>query len=236
MKVNDIYSLLENRGVMVIFEIEKTEHAVPVCKALFNAGISIIVFPLRSSIAETSIKIIKEAIPEMIIGAGTLIQRGQASRTKELGADFALAPGYNSVIAREAKKMDLPFIPGVATPSELEAAVLGGMKVLNIFPACHLGGPEFLKGMNYPYEFLNLHYIPIGGVNEESLNTYASMPQVLTVGGTWITPKNLVRHKQWNEISALAKRAMEIWNANKNTKPQIYYEISNSLGPDYAQV
>jgi len=229
MKINNIYSLIGNRGVMAVFEVENIEDAVPVCKALFAGGISIVELPLRTSVAETSIKIIKDTIPEMIIGAGMLINKGQSKRIKDIGADFASALGYNPAIVREAKKLDLPFVPGVATPSELETAVSDGINVLKIFPAYHLGGTSFLKDMNYSYDFLNLRYIPVGGINEENLNTYASMPQVLTVGGTWITPKNLIRNKQWDEISVLAKRAMKIWNERENSQYRRYYVFRSSF-------
>ncbi|MCL2799402.1 MAG: bifunctional 4-hydroxy-2-oxoglutarate aldolase/2-dehydro-3-deoxy-phosphogluconate aldolase [Endomicrobia bacterium] len=230
MKLNNIDSLFRNRGVMAVFEIENIENAIPVCKALFAGGISIVELILRTPAAETSIKTIKEAIPEMIVGAGILIQKGQSGRIKKLGADFASAPGYNPVIIRETKELGLPFVPSVVTPSELEAAISDGINVLRISPAYNLGRMPFLKSMNYQNDFLNLNYIPVGGVNEENLNAYASMPQVLTVGGTWITPKDLIINKQWDEISALAKRAMKIWNANKNPKSQIYYEISRIGG------
>ncbi|MDR1195441.1 MAG: bifunctional 4-hydroxy-2-oxoglutarate aldolase/2-dehydro-3-deoxy-phosphogluconate aldolase [Endomicrobium sp.] len=211
METNDIRSLLKNKGVLAVLEIENIEDAAPVCEALIDGGISGIELALRTAAAEPSIKIIKEKVPQMIIGAGTLIQKGQARRIKYLGADFALSPGYNPAIALEAKEAQLPFVPGIATPSELEAAVFAGIRVLKFFPSQALGGVSYLKSMNYPYDYLKLQYIPLGGINSENLGYYADMPQVLAVGGTWIAPKLLIKNKAWDEITFLARRAIKTW-------------------------
>jgi 2-dehydro-3-deoxyphosphogluconate aldolase/(4S)-4-hydroxy-2-oxoglutarate aldolase len=215
MDMEDIHAALASKGVIAVLEIENQQDAVPACKALLDGGISVIELALRTQAAEPSIKIIKTSLPQMMIGAGTLIRKGQAQRIKNLGADFALAPGYNAKIVHEAQKAELPFIPGIATPSELESAVSEGLRVLKFFPAEPIGGISFLKSINYPYSYLDLRYVPLGGVNEENLASYAGVPQVLAVGGTWIAKEEFIKNKQWNKITALARVAMQIWSKNR---------------------
>jgi len=212
MQDNELYSLLSKKGIIAVLEIDRVEDAADISRALLAGGISAIELALRTTAAEPSISIIKKETPQMTIGVGTIIKKGQAKTVKDLGASFGLAPGFNPHILKEAKEADLPFIPGIATPSELEAALFGGVNLFKFFPAEPSGGINFLKSMNNPYNYLNLKYIPLGGVNEENLNSYAELPQVLAIGGTWIAPRNLIKEKQWNEISKRAQNALQIWN------------------------
>ncbi|MDR2191626.1 MAG: bifunctional 4-hydroxy-2-oxoglutarate aldolase/2-dehydro-3-deoxy-phosphogluconate aldolase [Endomicrobium sp.] len=217
-KEHNIDCMLKDKGVLAVIEIERKDYAAPTCEALLAGGICAIELALRTDAAPESIKIIKKTFPQMLVGAGTLISKGQALRVKELGADFALSPGYNPEIAAETKKAKLPFIPGIATPTEIEAAASKGFNVLKFFPAQAAGAAAYLKSIDYPYAYLKLKYVPLGGINEENLSLYASMPQVLAVGGTWVAPKQAIRYGQWRKITALAKRAMEIWNESKYTQ------------------
>ncbi|AEF85863.1 khg/kdpg aldolase [Treponema primitia ZAS-2] len=214
----ELYDLLAPKGIIAVLEIDDPGDAVPLCRALVAGGISAIELALRTEAAEPSIERIARDVPEMTIGIGTIIKSGQAQRVKKLGAAFGLAPGFNPAIAAEAKQANLPFIPGIVTPSELEAALEAGASILKFFPAEPSGGASYLKSLNNPYNYLKLSYIPLGGVSEENIGQYANIPQVLGIGGTWIAQRPLIRAKQWDEISRRAKRAIAIWQAYRGTK------------------
>jgi 2-dehydro-3-deoxyphosphogluconate aldolase/(4S)-4-hydroxy-2-oxoglutarate aldolase len=211
-----LFEILVYKGVIAVLEIDNEQDAVPLCRALVSGGISTIELALRTEAAESSIKRIAAEVPEMIIGIGTIIKRGQAERVKKLGAAFGLAPGFNPIITKEAILTGLPFVPGVSSPSELEAAIEMGAQILKFFPAEPSGGVSYLKSMNHPYNYQKLSYIPLGGLSEENIGFYANTPQVLAIGGTWIAQRSLIKEHQWDEISRRAKRAMKIWEAYRN--------------------
>jgi 2-dehydro-3-deoxyphosphogluconate aldolase/(4S)-4-hydroxy-2-oxoglutarate aldolase len=211
-----LYDVLAPKGIIAVLEIDDPEDAVPLCRALVAGGISAIELALRTEAAEPSIERIANGVPEMTIGIGTIIKSGQAQRVKKLGAAFGLAPGFNPAIVEEAKQAGLPFVPGIATPSELEAALAVGAGILKFFPAEPSGGVSYLKSLNNPYNYLKLSYIPLGGVTEENIGQYANCPQVLAIGGTWIAQRPLIKAKQWDKISRSASRAITIWQAYRN--------------------
>jgi 2-dehydro-3-deoxyphosphogluconate aldolase/(4S)-4-hydroxy-2-oxoglutarate aldolase len=208
--------ILSKKGIIAVLEIDDEADAAPLCRALVKGGITAIELALRTEAAEPSIKRIAAEVPEMTIGVGTIIKSGQAARVKKLGAAFGLAPGYNCMIADEARDAGLPFIPGITTASEIEGALAAGAHILKFFPAEPSGGVPYLKSINTPYNYLKLSYIPLGGVNEENLGSYANTSQVLAIGGTWIAQRPLIKAKQWEEIENRAKRAMRIWQAYRS--------------------
>ena len=148
----------------------------------------------------------------MCVGIGTVIKPGQAIRVKELGAHFAVSPGFNPRIVEEAFKAELPFAPGIATPSELESAVEMGCSILKFFPAVPMGGVSYLKSMNGPYGYLGLRFVPLGGVSLDNLEEWASYKPVISVGGTWIAKKEIIRAGEFNRIRENASKAVEAWN------------------------
>jgi len=156
----DIFKRVTDSGIIAVLELEKASNAVPAIDALLAGGITAIELTLRTDAAIDSIKAIAENRPEMTIGVGTLLFPGQIVQIIEAGAHFAVSPGFNPIIADEAKRCGLSFAPGIATPSELEAALSKGCAVLKLFPAEPLGGVDYLKSMNNPYAYLGLSYIP----------------------------------------------------------------------------
>lgn len=208
---NYIVEELKKRGILAVLEFTDVEQAVPTAKALVKGGITAIELALRTEAAEPSIRAIAEGVPEMLIGIGTVIKRGQAERVKSLGAHFAVAPGFNPTILEEAKKVDLPFAPGIVTASELEGALEYDCNVLKLFPAEPLGGVKYLDSMAGPYNYLGLKFIPLGGVSLLNLKSWASNSKVLAIGGTWIAKKDLIINKDWAQIEKNAKEAMALW-------------------------
>ncbi|MDR3312422.1 MAG: bifunctional 4-hydroxy-2-oxoglutarate aldolase/2-dehydro-3-deoxy-phosphogluconate aldolase [Spirochaetaceae bacterium] len=213
---SELTPTLAAQGIIAVLEIERTDDAVPVCRALLDGGIGAIELALRTAAAEPSVPLICTGTPEMLIGIGTIIMPGQAERVRELGASFGLAPGFNPVIVAESAACGLPFVPGIATPSELEGVLETGLRLFKFFPAEPSGGVNFLKSMNNPYNYLGMSYIPLGGITEENLGAWANMAQVAAIGGTWIAPRDLINAHNWQEITRRAKRAKRVWNAYRS--------------------
>ena len=213
---DEIKNELIKRGVIAVLEIENVEDAYPTAQALLDGGISAIELALRTKAAEPSIEIIVNKVPEMLVGIGTVIMQGQATKVKSIGAHFGVAPGFNKKIVEEAIQVNLSFIPGICTPSEIEGAIQLGCRTLKFFPAEPSGGINFLKSMNGPYNYLNLSYIPLGGLNMENLEDYAKLSQVIAIGGSWIAKRELINSKDWRIITNNAKLAKKKWDSIKN--------------------
>ena len=128
---------------------------------------------------------------------------------------FGVSPGINPEIVMEASTADLPFAPGIATPSELELAISLGCRVVKFFPAEGMGGLNYLKSINAPYNHLNIRYIPLGGINKDNLACYAQFKPVIAVGGSWIAGRELINEQNWAEITRRAKEARDIWQSNR---------------------
>jgi 2-dehydro-3-deoxyphosphogluconate aldolase/(4S)-4-hydroxy-2-oxoglutarate aldolase len=211
----EVFERVKQSGVIAVLELEHADDAVPVVDALLKGGITAIELTLRTAAAIPSIEIIAEQRPEMTIGVGTVIFPDQVAKISRAGAHFGVSPGFNPVIIDEALRHKLPFAPGIATPSELELAISRGCSFLKFFPAEPCGGIAYLKSMNAPYSYLGLTYIPLGGINEEKLPSYAAMKEVKAIGGSWIAPKNLITEHAWSEISRRAASAKQIWDTGK---------------------
>jgi len=216
----EIQEKIAKEGIIAVLEIESEQNAVPLANALLEGGVSVIELALRTPAAVPSISLIKKEVPQMYIGAGTIIEPGQADMVKKQGAFFGVSPGINPEIVKEAIAADLPFAPGIATPSELEQAISLGCRVVKFFPAEGLGGLNYLKNINAPYNHLGIKYIPLGGVSMDNLTSYAQFSPVLAIGGSWIATKDLINAQNWKEITRRAKEAKDIWNSNrKSTTP-----------------
>jgi 2-dehydro-3-deoxyphosphogluconate aldolase/(4S)-4-hydroxy-2-oxoglutarate aldolase len=208
----EVQDVIAKEGIVAVLEIENEQNAPAVAKALLEGGITVIELALRTQAAIPSISLIAKEVPQMYIGIGTIIEAGQATMVKKYGnARFGVSPGLNPEIVKEAIAVDLPFAPGIATPSELEQAISLGCRVVKLFPAEGMGGLSYLKNINAPYNHLGIKYIPLGGVSVNNLADYAKFRPVLAVGGSWIANKELINDQNWGEITKRAKEAKEIW-------------------------
>jgi 2-dehydro-3-deoxyphosphogluconate aldolase/(4S)-4-hydroxy-2-oxoglutarate aldolase len=194
-------NLLSSR-ILPAVTIEKVTAAVPVARAILRGGLDVMEVPFRTPEAATCIREIIAQVPEMKVGAGTILNQSQLDRCREAGASFALAPGFNPSVVRYARDMGMPFIPGVMTPSEVESAFEMGCAVLKLFPASQLGGAGFLKALHGPYRHLSIRFIPMGGVGLSNMEDYLQQPNVLAVGGSWLAPKSLIRTQNWEQITS----------------------------------
>jgi len=213
----EIQDEIAKEGIIAVIEIESEKNAVPLARALLEGGIKIIELMLRTPAAIPSISLIEKEVPQMYIGIGTIIETGQAAMVKkESGVHFGVSPGINPEIVKEAIAADLPFAPGIATPSELEQAISLGCRVVKFFPAEGMGGLSYLKSINAPYNHLDIKYIPLGGISPDNLTSYAKFVPVLAIGGSWIASKELINAQDWKEITKRAREAKSIW---RNSRP-----------------
>jgi 2-dehydro-3-deoxyphosphogluconate aldolase / (4S)-4-hydroxy-2-oxoglutarate aldolase len=212
----EVSDVIAKEGIIAVLEIENEQNAVDTAKALFEGGVKIIELALRTPAAVPSISLIAKKVPQMYVGIGTIIEQGQAAMVKKFeNVRFGVSPGLNPEIVKEAIAVELPFAPGVATPSDVEQAIFLGCRVVKFFPAEGMGGLSYLKNINAPYNHLGIQYIPLGGVSVNNLIDYAKFSPVLAVGGSWIANKELINARDWKEITKRATEAKKIWLAER---------------------
>jgi 2-dehydro-3-deoxyphosphogluconate aldolase/(4S)-4-hydroxy-2-oxoglutarate aldolase len=205
-----VWTRLRDEGVIAVLTVDRVAHAVPLARALVDGGIGILELTMRTPVAVEAVGEIQRHVPEAVVGIGTIISSAQATEAAAAGAVFGVAPGLNPQVVRAARDRDLPFIPGVVTPSEVERAVDLGCRVLKFFPAEASGGLKYLKSMATPYDHLDLRYVPLGGINAGNLRDYLEDPRILAVGGSWIATRKLIAAEDWATITANAREARAI--------------------------
>lgn len=201
---------LDAARVVAGFSIDEVEDAVPLARALLAGGISVVELTLRTEAGIEATRAIAADVPDMLLGVGTILTPEQAEAVHEAGADFGVSPGLNRLVIEAAQQVGLPFAPGVATPSEVEAAIECGCRFVKFFPAEASGGLAYLRSMAAPYAHLGMKYFPLGGLNADNMAAYLAEPNIPAIGGSWIVKKDLVQKKAWDEITA---RAAEVSSA-----------------------
>lgn len=205
----DLTESLRKSPVVAVLVFEDAADSVPTAQALVRGGVTHVELALRTHVSMDALTAIVAEVPELVVGVGTVLTTEQVHAIKELGVAFAVSPGFNPRVVEAARDCALPFAPGIATPSDIEAAYSLGCSLLKLFPAEPLGGIRYLQSVNAAYRHLGLSYIPLGGVSRENMNDWLALPEVLAVGGSWIAPKDLIESKNWNEIEARARDATE---------------------------
>ena len=191
--------------VVPVVVISDVAQAVPMAQALLDGGVDVIEVTLRSDTALAAIEQISRRVPDMVVGAGTVTRPSQVQRVMEAGARFALSPGFTPALLAQVKASGLPFIPGVASPSEAMVARDEGFELLKCFPVAQLGGPGVLQAWAGPLP--DLRFCPTGGVTLDKLGHFLQLPNVAMVGGSWLTPNHLVQAANWPAITRLARQA-----------------------------
>jgi len=213
---DEVRDAIAKEGIIAVLEIQDENNAVDTAKALLEGGVKVIELALRTPAAIPSISLIAKEVPQMYVGIGTIIEPGQAAMVKKFDiVRFGVSPGLNPDTVKEAEAVDLPFAPGIATPSDLEQAIALGCRVVKFFPAEGMGGLSYLKNIDAPYNHLGIRYIPLGGVSVNNLIDYAKFSPVLAVGGSWIANKELIKARDWKEITKRATEAKKIWLAER---------------------
>lgn len=195
---------LHRAGVIAVLMITRAEDAVPLAQALLKGGVSSIELTLRTEAALDCVRRIRAEVPDMTVGVGTILTPGQANDAKEAGASFGVSPGMNPRVVAEARRIGLPFAPGICTPTDIELALEADCRLLKFFPCEPCGGLPYLKTIAAPFMHLNLQFIPLGGVNAANAATYLQDSSVLALGGSWLAPKELVSQGNWMAITDLA--------------------------------
>ncbi len=199
---------LARLGIVPVVAIGRAEDAVPLAKALVAGGLPCAEITFRTAAAEDAIRNMRNAFPDLLIGAGTVLSVEQARRAVAAGADFIVSPGFSLPVVDFCRMRRIPVFPGVATPTEVSAALEVGLRTLKFFPAEAMGGLKILKALAAP--FAGVKFIPTGGITEENLVSYLSQPYVLAVGGSWLVKSQLIAEGKFAEITRRAAEAVEV--------------------------
>jgi len=206
-----MYALFRGVSVIPVLTIERESDALPLARALYEGGLAVIEITFRSAAAPAAIAAIARELPQVTIGAGTLLRAADVAAARTAGARFLVSPGMTAELAAAALATELPYLPGVATPSEIMTARALGICVMKLFPAEALGGVAFLKAL--APVFPGIAFCPTGGVDEGSAGDYLALPNVPMVGGSWMAPRDAVSAGDWSRVRRLAERAAAIGRA-----------------------
>ncbi len=201
-----IIEVLQISPIIPVVVIENIKDAVPLVQSLIEGGIQIIEVTLRSSCALEAIELIAKNVPKMHVGVGTILNPTQLEQAQNRGAEFLISPGLTIKLLEYAKKKDMPLIPGVSSSSEVMQALELGYSALKFFPAEYCGGVKLLNAFNGPFK--GVKFCPTGGISADNMRSYLNLENVLCVGGSWLTPKNLIQNKEWDKITEICKRAL----------------------------
>jgi len=197
-----IRELLTRSKIIPVLELTDPDTAPDLARALCKGGASVLEITLRTPAAFDVMAAIKKEVPEAIVGAGTVNTTDQIKRCQELELDFMVSPGLHPDLAKTAMASGIPYLPGIATASDILTAIQLGLDTLKFFPATAAGGVNMLKALGGPYG--NIRFCPTGGINANNCQQFLELENVLCVGGSWVAPKALVQSKSWDKITALA--------------------------------
>ena len=200
MNIRDILKLAP---VIPVLTIQRLEHAVPLARALSDGGLIVLEITLRTPVALPAIELMRKALPQAVIGVGTLTRAGDFASAATAGAQFGVSPGLTAEIAEAARTVTFPLLPGIMTPTDLIAARACGFTALKLFPALQAGGIGMLKALGAP--FPDVVFCPTGGITRASAPEFLALPNVACVGGSWVAPNDRVEAGDWKGIEALAR-------------------------------
>jgi 2-dehydro-3-deoxyphosphogluconate aldolase / (4S)-4-hydroxy-2-oxoglutarate aldolase len=200
MQIRDIMKVAP---VIPVLIVEQLEHAVPLAQALCAGGLKEVT--LRTSAALAAIEAMRKAVPDAIVGVGTLTKPDDFVRAQDAGAQFGVSPGLTADLAQAARQANYPLLPGVMTPAEVIFARSQGFTALKLFPAMQAGGIGMLQAMSSP--FSDVVFCPTGGITRDTASDFLALPNVLCVGGSWVAPSKMVAAGDWKGIEALAREA-----------------------------
>lgn len=205
--MNAVLQTISNIGIVPVIAIEDADKAVPLARALAEGGLPAAEVTFRTAAGEEAIRRIAREVPEMLVGAGTVLTRDQVDRALDAGAQFIVSPGFNPEIVKYGLSKNALMLPGTATGGEMEQAMALGLEVVKFFPAEQNGGVEKLKALAGPYR--TLKWMPTGGVNTKNLMDYLAFDQILACGGTWMVKKDLIEGERWDDITRICREAVQ---------------------------
>ncbi len=199
--------------IVPVVVLEREEHAEPLAETLLRAGLPVMEITFRTDAAAGSLHRIAKRFPEMLLGAGTLLEPDQVQRAVAAGARFAVAPGLNERVIDAAHRAGIHMVPGIMTPSEVERALGLSCRTLKFFPAEQAGGVGMLKALAGPYGHTGVRFVPTGGITAVNLASYLELPFVAAVGGSWMVEKRLIASEDWGRIEQLTRSALSVAGA-----------------------
>lgn len=197
--------LASHGPVIPVIVLQRLQDAVPLAQALLAGGVRVLEVTLRTPAGLPGIEAIARAVPEAVVGAGTVRSAAEARAAKAAGSRFAVSPGYTAAVGAACRELGLPLLPGVATAGEVMAAQADGLDFLKFFPATAAGGIPMLKALAGP--FPDVAFCPTGGITVETAPAFLALPNVKVCGGSWLTPQDAVDAGDWARITALARAA-----------------------------
>lgn len=205
--------VMEISPIVPVIALECVDDALPLAEALLAGGICVMEITLRTEAGLACIEAISKAMPQMHVGAGTVLNEDDFKKSVEHGAQFVFSPGISEALMHTSKELDIALIPGVATASEVMLAKNHGFEQCKLFPATVAGGVNALKAFSGP--FPSMYFCPTGGVNLQNVNDFLALDNVLCVGGSWIVPHALMVNKEFDKITRLCKESIDIINKKK---------------------
>ena len=199
---------LSMAGIVPVIKVENADDAVPLCRALSDGGLPVAEITFRSDAAEEAIRRVHRELPEVILGAGTVLTTEQADRAVAAGATYIVSPGLNAEVVKHCRQVGVPIVPGCSNPSDIELALSLGLTTVKFFPAEALGGLALIKAMSAPYG--NVRFLPTGGVNEKNLLDYLGFSKVVACGGSWMVDQKAIEQKDWSRIESLTRSAVQL--------------------------
>lgn len=204
--MNSILEQIQKLGIVPVVVLNDVSEAEPVAGALCAGGLPVAEVTFRTDAAEESIKVMAQKFPNMLIGAGTILTVEQVDRAVNAGAKFIVSPGFNPKVVKYCLDNDIPICPGCNNPSNMEQALELGLDVVKFFPAEQSGGIKAIKAMAAPY--VNLKFMPTGGINAKNINDYLSFNKIIACGGSWMVAGDLVKNKEFDKIEELTREAV----------------------------
>jgi 2-dehydro-3-deoxyphosphogluconate aldolase/(4S)-4-hydroxy-2-oxoglutarate aldolase len=199
---------LSMAGIVPVIKVESADDAVPLCRALSDGGLPVAEITFRSDAAEEAIRRVHRELPDVILGAGTVLTCEQVDRAVAAGATYIVSPGLNAEVVKHCQQVGVPIVPGCSNPSDIELALSLDLTTVKFFPAEALGGLALIKAMSAPYG--NVRFLPTGGVNEKNLLDYLGFSKVVACGGSWMVDPKAIEQKDWSHIESLTRSAVHL--------------------------
>lgn len=203
--MKSVLEILHISPVIPVIAIDEAEHAVPLARALVAGGLRVLEITLRTAHGLDAIRAIADAVPDAVVGVGTLLDPAEFARARDAGAVFGVSPGLTPALLEASRTSGLPLLPGVMTPSEIMAAREAGFREVKLFPAVPAGGVGMLKAIGGPLP--DMMFCPTGGITQESAAAFLVCRNVACIGGSWLTPKDAIAKGDWSRITKLAAAA-----------------------------
>ena len=211
MNIETLTPRLQALKIVPVIALERAEDAVPLGEALLQSGIPAAEITFRTAAAGEAIRRLRDAQPEMLIAAGTVLNAAQAKAAQQAGADFIVSPGFNPNTVKACQDLGIAITPGINNPMAIEAALELGIRTVKFFPAEASGGIPMLKALLAPYAMLQV--MPTGGIGAKNIRDYLALPNVIACGGSWMVEKSLLAAQNWDEVARLSREAVALVQA-----------------------